>query len=551
MGFGGALVLFYSQIRIRQWVDGMDRLVEKTKKLGWSQQLVNLEVVLEAEEKSKLILLGKVLSNKIFSRAVVQEIISKAWNTIKEVEVVAIDKNIFLFTFNHEVDVRKVWDRRPWSFKGDHVILKKCDAEWSLNEVDFSVSDFWVQVHGLPLNRQDDTNLKKIGRIMGRVLEVDLAGNGWRRFVRVRVGIDINQPLRTGFPLYRKKLPALWIPFKFEKLGNFCYGCGLLGHDSRECPDGDSHKLGKEGEMERIYGSWLRAENSEFQPGIDLEELQCSDLAECNSGIVKGALSNTEEAEASGEGRKLDQSAQTSQNQAVTIVLDACNELEQREQMDQSENLEVEATVERVGGMEAANSGLETDEMICDRGMSLLLENDNAPIRLGNEDLVIKKLDLSVGPTFGQLGSTDVLVAVGPGLDSIFGPFLNKDVLNKPDSAREAFLGLVCAKRKAKLDELEEHIVKKARAESTQMSNKYGPGQRIILKAAAKGGRKGASIKKLVRSKDEKGKGEYSFKPNLLFEKELSVPPPLGDFSQSLSIQMAEEAGLIMPPPPP
>uniref|UniRef100_A0A2N9GPX3 Reverse transcriptase zinc-binding domain-containing protein n=1 Tax=Fagus sylvatica TaxID=28930 RepID=A0A2N9GPX3_FAGSY len=175
--------------------------------------------------------------------------------------------------------------------------------------------------------------------------------------------------------------------------------------------------------------------------------------------------------------------------------------------MDQSENLEVEATVERVGGMEAANSGLETYEMICDRGMSLLLENNNAPIRLGNEDLVIKKLDLSVGPTFGQLGSTDVLVAVGPSLDSIFGPLLNKDVLNEPGSAREASLGLVWAKRKAKLDELEEHIVKKARVESTQMSNKYEPGQRIILKAAAKGGEKGASIKKLVHSKDEKCKG--------------------------------------------
>jgi hypothetical protein len=90
----------------------------------------------------------------------------------------------------------------------------------------------------------------------------------------------------------------------------------------------------------------------------------------------------------------------------------------------------VKETIERIGGIEVANSGLETDKMMCDRGMSLLLENDNVPIRLGNEDLVLKKLDLCVGPVFGQLGSTDVLVAVGPGLDSTFGPLLNKDVLN-------------------------------------------------------------------------------------------------------------------------
>ena len=87
-------------------------------------------------------LLGKVISSKVFSKIVVKEIISKAWNTIKEVGVAIVDKNIFLFTFNHEVDVRGIWDKRPWSFKGEHLILKKYASYWSFNEVDFSETDF-------------------------------------------------------------------------------------------------------------------------------------------------------------------------------------------------------------------------------------------------------------------------------------------------------------------------------------------------------------------------------------------------------------------------
>ena len=60
-----------------------------------------------------MLLLGKVISFRVFSKTVVKEIISKAWNTIKEVDVAVVDKNIFLFIFNHEVDVKRIWDKRP------------------------------------------------------------------------------------------------------------------------------------------------------------------------------------------------------------------------------------------------------------------------------------------------------------------------------------------------------------------------------------------------------------------------------------------------------
>ena len=62
----------------------------------------------DEEEKAKLLLLGKLLSIKTFSCLVVKDIISKAWNTVNEVEVSVIDKNIFLFSFKHEVDMRRV-----------------------------------------------------------------------------------------------------------------------------------------------------------------------------------------------------------------------------------------------------------------------------------------------------------------------------------------------------------------------------------------------------------------------------------------------------------
>ncbi|KAL0000840.1 hypothetical protein SO802_014621 [Lithocarpus litseifolius] len=87
---------------------------------------------------------------------------------------------------------------------------------------------------------QSKDNVLKIGSIAGRALDTDLVGPGlgiWSRCVRVQVEMDISCPLVPGFPLERDHLPVLWIPFKFEKLGNFCFGCGMLGHDHRSCQD--------------------------------------------------------------------------------------------------------------------------------------------------------------------------------------------------------------------------------------------------------------------------------------------------------------------------
>ena len=85
----------------------MDNLVAKKRKLGWTKQLVSLEIVPAVEEKSNLVLLGKILLTKIFSRLVVKEIVVKEWNTVNVAEVIALDKDIFSFTFAHEVDVRR------------------------------------------------------------------------------------------------------------------------------------------------------------------------------------------------------------------------------------------------------------------------------------------------------------------------------------------------------------------------------------------------------------------------------------------------------------
>jgi hypothetical protein len=100
----------------------VEKLVSQTKRLEWQGKKVHLEIDTDKEESTKLLLARKILSDKSFPQSVVKDIVGKSWNVAYEVEVKSINKNVFMFIFNHEVDLRRAWDRRPWSIKGEHLI---------------------------------------------------------------------------------------------------------------------------------------------------------------------------------------------------------------------------------------------------------------------------------------------------------------------------------------------------------------------------------------------------------------------------------------------
>ena len=51
----------------------------------------------------------------------------------------------------------------------------------------------------------------------------------------------------------------MWVHFKYERLPNFCYRCGLLEHDLKDCLESTKNDKEKErGDLQ--YGTWLRGE---------------------------------------------------------------------------------------------------------------------------------------------------------------------------------------------------------------------------------------------------------------------------------------------------
>lgn len=78
---------------------------------------------------------------------------------------------------------------------------------------------------------------REIGGKIGRVMEVDK--QSWQtdqaKFVRVRVDLPIEKPLRRGGYITNMARERCWVSFKYERLPTFCFTCGEIGHDDKHC----------------------------------------------------------------------------------------------------------------------------------------------------------------------------------------------------------------------------------------------------------------------------------------------------------------------------
>ena len=83
-------------------------------------------------------------------------------------------------------------------------------------------------------------------------------------FLRVHVEIDVSKPLCRGRRVALDDNTEQWISFKYEKLPNFCYWCGLISHDGKDCDLWLARKDSRNTEPTE-YGPWLRA--TPFNPG--------------------------------------------------------------------------------------------------------------------------------------------------------------------------------------------------------------------------------------------------------------------------------------------
>ncbi|KAK4438883.1 hypothetical protein Salat_0222900 [Sesamum alatum] len=180
---------------------------------------------------------GRLLSHKSFHFEALRSTLTTAFNPIRGMDMKMIDGNHFLVRIDHHVDRKRVLDNSPWAFEKNLIVLQPVATEENPMNVILGWCNFHVLIHDLSLGKMNKEVAAFTGNHIGRFKEVDMASASGlcEGSLRIRVNLNITKPLKRVLCLHTTIRDEQLITFTYEKLPNFCYLCGCLGHLSRSC----------------------------------------------------------------------------------------------------------------------------------------------------------------------------------------------------------------------------------------------------------------------------------------------------------------------------
>ena len=245
-----------------------EELVEEWRKFSLTKDeaprfIVEGDAMGKAKEMGSHCLLGKLIIDKYFNRAVFKTTMLRLWGFAWGMTIQTMGDNLFLFQFSDEFERERVMQGSPWLFDNYQLALNAFDGSCPVHQIRFTHSCFWVQLHGVPMYYMTKETGERVGNVMGTVLEVAVpkSGIGWGPSLRVRLRLDITKPLPRGWLITFHYVGQMWVSFRYERLPWFCFHCGVLVHAEKVCAARlRASSLG--GEQPEQYGPWLRAADS-------------------------------------------------------------------------------------------------------------------------------------------------------------------------------------------------------------------------------------------------------------------------------------------------
>ena len=146
--------------------------------------------------------------------------------------------------------------RGPWHFDRALIILTEPKGIGEVSKQAFTHVPFWVQIRNIPMACMERDFLQELGGMIGKVEEIETNENGdcFGEFARIRISINIIQPLKKILFLKKEGETDIPMPVVYERLPDFCFYCGIIGHQFKECAQYQGQP-----KEDLSFGMWMKA----------------------------------------------------------------------------------------------------------------------------------------------------------------------------------------------------------------------------------------------------------------------------------------------------
>ena len=182
------------------------------------------------------IIAAKFLTRRALNVDAIGRTFKPLWRAINGFTIKNMGNHILLFIFENQEDVTRVLNSEPWSFDKHLVVVQEYERNTPIKDVSFNKTSFCVQVYDIPIRYMTKEVAEEICSLVGEVCRSKThPTEEGGCFVRVRVKVDVTQPLCRGRVVNLEEGDRVWVSFKYERLPIICYWCGRLDHDDRDC----------------------------------------------------------------------------------------------------------------------------------------------------------------------------------------------------------------------------------------------------------------------------------------------------------------------------
>ncbi|MFQ6619423.1 hypothetical protein Gotur_001338 [Gossypium turneri] len=245
--------------------------------------------------------IGKLMTQEKVNREAMYRVFKSLWYTKEEVNFVALKDGGILVKFCNEDDRKRILNLSPWLFDQCLFNMVPYSKDKTMEEYDFNHTPFWVRIANIPMEYMDRDMALEVGTAIGEVLAIDWRDRdgGWTEYMRIRINIDINKPLRRVVHFTNHGGEEFVCSIRYEKLPRFCYICGLIGHTTQKCKE-QKNSNESQGNIFQ-YGKWLRVpirvidqNNGLLRNGIEMIKKDKENDSEPHRNLWKVIGTNTQ-----------------------------------------------------------------------------------------------------------------------------------------------------------------------------------------------------------------------------------------------------------------